>query len=55
VSIKSEQVQFEIKSEITPSTKIMEVITFSTPLWIGENKFGLLTRDLQFEKIPEFD
>ncbi|HZG80210.1 MAG TPA: hypothetical protein VEZ13_05480, partial [Brevibacillus sp.] len=45
---------FEVNLENTPSGKEMLVATFNRPIWCNEQKFGLLTRHIENEKLPTF-
>jgi hypothetical protein len=49
-----ENIEVQVNNEMTPSKEIMEVITFSKPIWVSENKFGLITRDIKNETLPQF-
>jgi hypothetical protein len=53
--INFENIMYEIKNEMTPSGRTMEVVSFSTPLWLSESRFGLVTREIENVELPQFD
>lgn len=48
-------ISVDVKKELTPSGKCMDVILFSSPLWLSENKFGLITKEITDEALPQLD
>ncbi|MFD2085399.1 DUF5071 domain-containing protein [Brevibacillus brevis] len=53
-NLEMNELFYTVKLENTPSGEEMKVITFSKPIWCNEQKFGLLTDNIENEKLPSY-
>jgi hypothetical protein len=48
-----DELAYRIAEEVTPDGETRPVVTFAQPVWIGNRRWGLLTRDVAALAVPE--